>query len=343
MLIHLLRMVLPAFDLYNVCPWYHDTGNYMLMVVLIGGSFKQIVTEYYNPVHTSQYLAREKPNVWMGTATMLYRVCCADPAEDATYPSLIVTSGEPLSDKVLRTLSSQKGCELLVSHYGTTEVGVISSLIRPLGKQSLRNRMVSFLVCSFDMGGRAEKPGSRTDHSCDLGKISKAVEVVIRGEDGSALPDGTVGEIIVKKAGVKSVYLDDARHADGFSTGDLGCKRGRRLCLLGRKKELIIRSGENIIPSEIEEKLLACPGVEEAVVCGVPSPDHGEDVCACLRLGPAADLDAIRAQLRNDLPRFMVPQHYLVMDSFLYNASGKTDRKRIAAEAEARLRAADGR
>ena len=338
LMIGLLRRLLPPFDLYNVCPFYHNTGNCMLMLVLTGMYFKQIVTENFNPLHAAQYLARERPNVWLGTASMLYRVCCANPAADLVYPSMIITMGEALSDNVIRTLSAQKGSELLMSFYGTTEAGYISSLICPLGKQSLRFRVISRLLLRLDLGGMADAPGTRTDHSSELGRISKGVEVVVRGEDGTPLPDGAVGEIVVKKEGAQRVYLDAESQADGLSTGDLGYKRGRKLYLLGRKKELIIRSGENIIPSEIEELLLACPGVADAVVCGVPSPDHGEDVCACLQPGdPPPDLEAVRAQLRDCLPGFMQPQHYLIRDSFPCNASGKTDRRRVAAEAKAAL------
>ena len=337
LMFYLLRKLVPPFDRFISSPFYHAAGNYMLMLVLSGCYFKLVAQEYFNPVHTARYLAQEQPTAWMGTATMFYRICCANPAGSLVYPMVITASGEAVSDNMLRTFSEQEGCQLLLSYYGTTELGRISSLICPIGRTTLRTRISCFLSDLLDFGGMAEKPGKRTDHSKELGKISKTVEIDVRGEDGRSLPDGEVGEIFGRKAGSRRVYLDQERPEEWISTGDVGYRRGRRLYLLGRKKELIIRSGENIIPSEIEEQLLKCPGVEDAVVFGVPSPDHGEDVCACIQTAGAPDLEAIQAHLRDSLPRFMLPQHYLFREDFPYNATGKTDRKRIAAESRASL------
>ena len=337
LMIRALRAITPL-DLCNVCPWYHNTGNLMLLLTLCGGRYKQIVTEYFNPVHTARYLERERPVIWLGTATMLYRVCCADPARETVFPSIIFSSGEVLSDHVLRTLSAQRGCRLLLSFYGTTELGILSTLQYAFGNPPLRYRLILFLLRCFDLGGPPDAAVERRPFSSCLGLISKSVDVRVCGADGRVLPDGEEGEIFAKKRKVQGVYLDRTQPEDYISTGDLGYKLGRQLYLLGRKKELIIRSGEKIIPSEIEELLLACPGVADAVVCAVPSPDHGEDVCACLQPGdPPPDLEAVRARLRDCLPCFMQPQHYLLRDSFPCNASGKTDRKRVAAEAKAAL------
>ena len=334
-----LRLIQP-FDrsnLFSVCPWYHTVGCILMLLTLSGGHYRQTVTEYFNPVHVARYLSTEKPNLWLGTATMLYRVCCANPDPELAFPGVVLSAGEALSSNILQTLSRQKGCRLLLSFYGITELGVISSLGAPLGPLPLRHRLTLALLHGFGLVGRPDASDSRADLSSDLGTISRDMDIRIRDDAGRLLPDGEAGEIFVKKAGAQRVYLNQDRPTDEVSSGDVGYKRGRQLFLLGRKKELIIRSGENIIPSEIEEQLLKCPGVEDAVVFGVPSPDHGEDVCACIQTAGAPDPEAIQAHLRDSLPRFMVPQYYLFREDFPCNASGKTDRKRIAAESRASL------
>jgi non-ribosomal peptide synthetase component E (peptide arylation enzyme) len=124
-----------------------------------------------------------------------------------------------------------------------------------------------------------------------LGKPFPGNELKIVDEEGKELPFGTVGELLVRGAATSSGYYGDLEATikawgslgkEGwFRTGDLArIDEGGNLVLVGRKKEMILRGGQNIYPTEIEELLLSHPKVAEAAVIGMPDPIMGERVCA---------------------------------------------------------------
>lgn len=97
------------------------------------------------------------------------------------------------------------------------------------------------------------------------------------------------------------------------------------LVLVDRKKELIIRGGENISPSEVEAVLAAQPGVLEAAVVGRPDPVMGEEPVAFLvpRDGFELNPDEILDQLRTVLAKFKVPKEVRIIDALPRNPVGK--------------------
>ena len=110
-------------------------------------------------------------------------------------------------------------------------------------------------------------------------------------------------------------YLD----ADGF------------VYLVGRKKDLIIKGGENIAPREIEEALYEHPDVVEAAVVGMPDPRLGEDIWAAvqLRAGAEAGEDELRAHVASRLTKFKVPTRIVVLDPMPKNATGKLQKRAV--------------
>jgi malonyl-CoA/methylmalonyl-CoA synthetase len=95
--------------------------------------------------------------------------------------------------------------------------------------------------------------------------------------------------------------------------------------LLGRRHELIISGGFNIYPREIEEMLLAYPGIRDAAVIGLPHPEWGEVPEACLVLEPDQSLDeaALLAWCRGQLASFKAPKTLRILDELPRNAMGK--------------------
>jgi O-succinylbenzoic acid--CoA ligase len=122
---------------------------------------------------------------------------------------------------------------------------------------------------------------------------------------------------------------------DGFfNTGDRGqFDPELGLFVFGRESELIISGGENIDPSEVEHALLACAGVEAALVFGVPDPDFGELVAAAIELGAGLDFDqpALFAALDQRLASFKQPRALCRLEVLPRLASGKLDRAQIRA------------
>ena len=108
--------------------------------------------------------------------------------------------------------------------------------------------------------------------------------------------------------------------------------------MTGRIKNLIIRSGENIMPEDIERRIEGYPGIHDVVVCGVPDSQYGEEVCACLEIGEnEIELDRLKEKLRNELPKYMMPKCFLFWTKFPVNASNKKDIKKIREETQKRI------
>jgi 2,3-dihydroxybenzoate-AMP ligase len=126
-----------------------------------------------------------------------------------------------------------------------------------------------------------------------LGKPFPGNEVKITDGKGRECPQGEVGELFVRGATTSSGYFQDPNttieawgelgKGGWYRTGDLAkLDEQGYLVLVGRKKEMIIRGGQNIYPKEIEDLLLCHPGLMQAVVIGIPDPVMGERACACV-------------------------------------------------------------
>jgi fatty-acyl-CoA synthase len=122
------------------------------------------------------------------------------------------------------------------------------------------------------------------------------------------------------------------------------------LSIVGRIKDMIIRGGENIYPREIEEFLIALPGVSEAYVIGVPSARYGEEVMAWVKAAPGADLtgDGLAEACRGRIATFKIPRYWKLVDAFPMTVTGKIQKFRmretsiaeLGLEAEAAIRTA---
>ena len=164
-------------------------------------------------------------------------------------------------------------------------------------------------------------------------------EVEIVGDDLRQLPRGEEGEIVVRGPNVMLGYLDDpeataAALADGWlRTGDLG-RMGADgyVTVTGRKKELIIKGGENIAPREIDETLYTHPDVVEAAAFARPCPRYGERVEAAVRLrsGATATANDLRALCESRVGAFKAPDVVHLMQELPKGPSGKVQRLRLA-------------
>lgn len=150
---------------------------------------------------------------------------------------------------------------------------------------------------------------------------------------GETLPNGQRGEICVRGyLNMQGYYKQPDLTAetidkDGWvHTGDLGIlDDAGNVTLAGRIKELIIRGGENISPSEIEVVLSKLPGVKASKVVGVPDPHYGEEICACIirEGGSSLTTGEITDFLSQHLAYYKVPKYIKFFDSFPTTATGK--------------------
>lgn len=173
--------------------------------------------------------------------------------------------------------------------------------------------------------------GARTGLAASAGRplagvVSRTVDAA-----GNPLPAGAVGEIQVCGPNIARGYFKNpaetrAVFRDGwFLTGDIGRVDGDGyLYLLDRAKDMIISGGENIYSIEVEDALLAHPGVAQAAVIGQPDPKWGEIVTAAVVLrDPDLTAAALQDHCRTMLGGYKVPRRFLFMDDLPRNALGK--------------------
>jgi len=165
-------------------------------------------------------------------------------------------------------------------------------------------------------------------------------EVAILGPDHREVPRMTSGEIAVRGDNVFREYLRNPEAtAEAFTpdrwflTGDLGhMDADGYIYVTGRRKELIIKGGENIAPREIDEALLAHPQVVEAAAYAVPCVDYGQRVEAAVKLTDGAEVgEAELIELaRAQVGKFKAPDRVHILDDLPRGPSGKVQRLKLA-------------
>ena len=179
-----------------------------------------------------------------------------------------------------------------------------------------------------------------------VGKMVPGAQARIVDDNNNPLPPGQEGEIWLKGPMVMKGYhklpneTAAALTADGyFKTGDLGkLDADGFLFITGRKKDLIIVSGEKAVPREIEDALMRHPAVLEAAVVGKTDPSRGQVVVAFVTLKPGqtATPDDLREHARNqNLAQFKVPREVTVVDELPRSPTGKVLKRVLAEKANA--------
>ncbi|WP_216234025.1 AMP-binding protein [Novosphingobium sp. NDB2Meth1] len=172
------------------------------------------------------------------------------------------------------------------------------------------------------------------------GRPNPGVEVRIVDDGGADLPTGAEGEVAVRGAERFAGYTDLALDAFSFLpggwflTGDIGRLDAEGyLAITDRKKDIIIRGGENISSREVEELLLQVPGVREAAAIGAPDPRLGERICAVLLLedgGPVPTLETIGKVFSElGVARQKAPEVLVVLDALPRTPTGKVQKAEL--------------
>jgi acyl-CoA synthetase len=165
------------------------------------------------------------------------------------------------------------------------------------------------------------------------GRIDEANEVRIVDDEGRELPFGSEGEIATRGPELFVGYLDAELDRESFlpggwfKTGDVGrLDRDGFLYVTDRKKDIIIRGGENISSVEVEEVLQRHPAVAAAAAVAMPDATYGEKVCAFVTLaaGASLSLEAVAAHFeRAGVARQKTPERLEIVSELPRNASGK--------------------
>ena len=174
-----------------------------------------------------------------------------------------------------------------------------------------------------------------------LGSVGKpiwGVELNVVDEAGRSVPPGQSGEVLVRGHNVMSHYLFDAEATseakpDGWvRSGDVGrLDAAGRLSIVDRIKDLIIRGGYNVYPSEVENVLGAHPKVHDVAVVGRPDAFYGEEVVAIVvaREGSQLDMQALHAFVAARVSRTKLPREYALVSQLPLGASGKIHKRTL--------------
>ena len=163
-----------------------------------------------------------------------------------------------------------------------------------------------------------------------VGRAQSIAEVQIGDREGRPLPQGEVGEIMVRGDLVMPGYWNnDEGTSSAFCngwlmTGDMGClNEDGYLTLKDRSKDLIVSGGANVYPREVEEVLLSHPAVAQASVIGKPSTEWGEDVVAFIVPDREVDEKTLDEFCLDNIARFKRPKSYCMVKELPTNNYGK--------------------
>lgn len=218
-----------------------------------------------------------------------------------------------------------------------------SAALSPQTMSDIENRFGAPVLEAYGMTEAAHQmasnplpPGVRQPGSVG---VETGVEIAILNEKGDLLSPETRGEVSIKGHSVFSGYEENPEanatsFANGwFRTGDEGyLDKGGYLTLVGRIKELINRGGEKIAPREIDEVLCAHSAVAEAVSFAVPDRMYGEEVAAAVVLKSSATEAELVKHCKALLADFKIPKTIYILDSIPRTATGKIQRRLVAAE-----------
>jgi acyl-CoA synthetase (AMP-forming)/AMP-acid ligase II len=252
---------------------------------------------------------------------MLYRLLEEDAAVTARQMSSLQTIGygsAPIPPDRLDLLLGRYGPRF-IQLYGMAEVTAIATLLRKADHvQALSSKPQLLKSC---------------------GRPSYLLDVRVSDDGGREAGSHERGEIVMAGSHVMLEYFREPERTaetlkDGWiHSGDIGFADDEGyFYLVDRKKDLIIRGGYNITPSEIEAVVYTHPAVLEAAVVGVPDKEWGEAILAVVALKPGASataaeiLDFCRTSV---LPNFKRPERVEIVESLPKNATGKISKKEI--------------
>lgn len=295
----------------GVLPQFHSFGLTVMTLLPLVVGCRAVYTARFVPARILELARRERPTVFVAIPSMYNALLHSKSAEPAQFASLryVVSGGEPLPEKVASGFLERFG-KRINEGYGLTETSPVTNWCLP----------------------HEFRPHS-------VGRALAGIEERIVAPDGAVLGAGQDGEVRIKGPNVMKGYYNlpeltaSVFDEQGFfRTGDMGrFDADGHLSITGRIKEMLIISGENVFPREIEEAVNHHPLVKDSAVVGMHDPSRGEvPVCFVeLKEGVAWDEHAVRSFVRDRLPPYKVPREFRVLDALPRNPTGKILRRAL--------------
>lgn len=292
---------------YICTPLFHCAGSHVfaLPTMYKGGTI--VVEEAFSPDRTLKNIVQTETTIFFGVPAMYTIILSKPEIQDYNFKSLrlFCYGAAPMPYELVKRLKDTFPNVKVQNLYGQTENTPAASSL--LDEHAL------------------QKIGS-------VGKPLKNTEIKLVDPNGEEVPVGEVGEICVKGPQVMKGYLKNPEETSNtirngwLYSGDLGrFDEEGFLYIVDRKKDMIIRGGENIYPVEVEEVLYQIPEILEAAVVGVPHEVYGEvpKAYVVFKQGESLSEDEITNYCLTKLAKYKVPVEIEVLDQLPRNASGK--------------------
>eukprot|EP00794_Sanderia_malayensis_P008975 gene8975-9933_t len=258
---------------------------------------------------TLKAIHQEKCTAVYGTPTMFIDMLSNPNFDNYDYRSLRtgIMAGSPCPVEVMKQVIDKMHCREMTIAYGLTETSPGTNFTSPTDPLDLRVSTV--------------------------GRPFPHVEAKVIDSDGDIVPVNTPGELCFRGYVVMPGYWNDevktkeAIDEHGwFHSGDLAVMDENEYCkIIGRLKDVVIRGGENVYPTEIEQFLYKHPKVQDVQVFGVEDERMGEEVCAWIRLqsDETCTEDEIKEFCRGKISHFKIPRYIQFVDEFPLTVTGK--------------------
>ena len=300
-------------------PLFHVTGEVPVMINSFVVGRCMVVMPKWDVAEALRLIEKERITYFVGVPTMSLELMNHPDRHKHDLSSLsdITAGGAPRPISHVERLKAEFPNAQPALGYGLTETNAAG--------------------CANYWGNYAAKPAS-------TGRPQKPfIELAILGSDDAHLADGETGEIAIRSAANIKGYWGNPRAtadlftADGYiRTGDVGyLDEDGYLFIVDRKKEIIIRGGENISAAEVEAACYACEAVAEVSVFGAADERLGEVPVAVVHVkaGEALDEGGLRAFLDGQLAKFKIPARFIfVAEPLPRLGTGKIDRRSLKAQ-----------
>jgi len=290
-----------------VLPMFHSFAWTVCVLLPLYCGGKTVVLDAFHPNQTIDTIVNERITFLLAVPPMFGVLLRKAKPGQFKHVYVAVSGGAPLPKEIYYAFSKKFPINF-IEGYGLTEAGPVVSINPVAG---------------------IKKAGS-------IGKALPDIEVMVADEEGKEVPRGEVGEILVKGDNVMlGYYKDEQATSEAFvngwlKTGDMAfMDEDGYLFIVDRKKDLIIVSGFNVYPREIEDLLYSHPKVEEAAVVGVKDETRGEAPKAfiVLKEGEQMDKKEVLEFLKPQLAQYKLPREIVFTDSLPKNATGKILKK----------------
>ncbi len=309
----------PSDVVLAVAPINQGTGYSMALVAALIAGCRNVLLDRFDAEAALELIERERVTVAVGVPTHMIKMMNSPRVGQTDLSSLrlFYHAGAPIAPDAAAEFARKFDCRLMEA-YGALDGGTPVHTLYDDASEKVFGT---------------------------VGKVCAGMVLKIIGDDGQTLPPNAVGEVVYYGPNCAVGLFDDPNHAfdaEGwFHSGDLGVldEQGY-LRIVGRKKNIIIRGGQNISPREIEDALISHPKIQDIAIVKMPDPVMGEKACAFVVPKPGQMVtveDCLDYLVVRSFAKYKVPERVENIPEFPLLPNGKVDRKLLEAEILRRL------